>query len=165
MIRNILFLITVIFVVINAENCTNPIIDCNGHGKCVNNICVCDRGYTTHDPIIMNTKCDYKQMNRKKPFLLHILTGWATGAGFFTLGHNIFGFAEMIAFVIIISYISFVFCEPVNLNKNQCVYVHLLYFPIFIMMMIIMLAFWIWGIVGIATGSITDGNGVETYWN
>ena len=74
--------------------CTNPMIDCAGHGVCISNgtvnfACKCDSGYLTFN-CDTNVQCCYKQQPRVKIFLLSFFVG-ATGAPYFVLGATALG--------------------------------------------------------------------------
>lgn len=69
--------------------CTNPMVDCAGHGVCISNgtsnyACKCDPGYTNFD-CGDNVQCCYQQKKRVTMFLLSFFVGW-TGASYFVAG-------------------------------------------------------------------------------
>ena len=69
--------------------CTNPMVDCAGHGVCISNgtvnyACKCDHGYNNFE-CGDNVQCCYEQKKRVTMFLLSFFVGW-TGAPYFVAG-------------------------------------------------------------------------------
>eukprot|EP01084_Bolivina_argentea_P163590 284561_1 len=75
---------------VNHFSCSDPIIDCNGHGLCLTtNECLCNDGYITYNSVD-GTECNYKQQSQLVAFLLSFFIGTA-GVGRFYVGDNALG--------------------------------------------------------------------------
>ena len=69
--------------------CTDPMVNCAGHGVCISNgtvnyACKCDPGYNNFE-CGENVQCCYQQKKRVTMFLLSFFVGW-TGAPYFVAG-------------------------------------------------------------------------------
>ena len=88
-------------------NCTNPLIDCSGNGKCSENglNCECNMGYQTfydnyEDYLNDKPKCNYKSKQQIKAFLFSLFLSF--GTPHFYLGHTFIGIFQLLFFTFIL---------------------------------------------------------------
>jgi hypothetical protein len=82
--------------------CTNPLVDCAGHGICISNgtvnfACKCDNGYNSFN-CGDNIQCCYQQHKRIIVFLMSLFIGWA-GVPYFIVGSTGLGICTLVLFV------------------------------------------------------------------
>jgi hypothetical protein len=74
-------LIIVFLTYVSAQNCTNELC---GHGKCVENECVCDKGWLTFNNSL---DCEYEQKKQTIAFIKEFFLG-IFGEGYDYLGYT-----------------------------------------------------------------------------
>lgn len=92
-------------LVLVSADCNNSLIECSGHGNCVQANCTgngtctfeceCDRNYITW-PMTNHKSCNYKQTTWKDPFIAQLLFGYASGIGPFLIGNVHYGVIELL---------------------------------------------------------------------
>ena len=104
-------LVSIVFMLVflcsaNAYNCTID-NDC-GHGKCRNQSCICDKGFTSFN----NKVCNYEQKKKLTAFLLSFFVG-VTGADWFYLanGNNHYVGVGVAKLILLIANFGFL-CVP-----------------------------------------------------
>ena len=87
-------------------NCTDPLIDCSGNGKCSENglKCECDIGYQTfyenyEDYLINKPRCNYKSKQQITALLFSLFLSF--GSAHFYLGHSLIGIIQLLFFTFI----------------------------------------------------------------
>ena len=145
-------------------NCTDPDIDCNANGRCATNKqkCICNNGYVTHDSND-GTQCNYKQMSRFAPFFTELFVGFL-GVGYFVLGETALGIGQLFLFIGPLILLCIFMCLGAACGEDGVKAGAGAGYCLFAMCIIGGFAWWLYAVIGMGTGSITDSNGVDTYW-
>jgi hypothetical protein len=137
------------FTTKSSLNCTST-FNCNYNGICgENNKCYCNDGYITFNS---NTSCNYKQKSTIIAFLLEFFFGFESGAGYFYLGLNALGIAQLVYFwggvCIFINFLS----KTTDIENSLLIsFIFLWLIGVFI--------WWLYAIIIISSGQINDSNG------
>lgn len=158
----ILFLIGLASLTIgsNVGNCTASM--CNNHGTCddTNTYCICESDYITFKSTD-DTSCNYKQKNTLIAFLLEFFLGFA-GIGYFYIGRISLGIGQLILNCAgLIPFCVACCCGTALLkDSNSCTtFVGFLIGCYLLLWCGGILTWWVYALVTIAHGNITDGNG------
>ena len=119
---------------------------CNANGKFYNNTCYCDSGY-------IGTTCDYKQKSQTVAFCLEFFLG-AFGAGYFYMGLNTLGIAQLL---VLLSPVILIACVGACCNKRfDCE--HTGYDCLEIVWKLAWSIFWLVSVILIGMNKLNDGN-------
>lgn len=139
-------------------NCTTD-ADCDFNGRCMpSGTCRCDERYVTYGETTVG--CNYKKMNRLLPFLMEFFFGFLFGVGYFILGKTALGVGQLLAFFLpLFSMCASGVCvfKEKSLGAVLCNVISTL-------VLLGAVGWWIYALVAIGTGDVTDDNGVPTYW-
>ena len=152
-------------------NCTGC-ESCSYNGICINNtMCYCKDGYTTFNPTT-NVQCNYKQVNRLNTLMIEMFL-FAGGGGHWYLkntmhavGNIIYFFGGLILIYILSKYITLTYVQLYYTfrgrllieRSNTIKYVR---DDLIIIWFIGLVVYWLYEIIMISTGKMTDGNGVH----
>lgn len=137
-------------------NCTNAL--CNYHGICNDDKteCICDSGYITYKSN-NGTQCNYKQKNTVVAFCLSLFL-FPVGAGEFYLENMGLGAGQLVyvfGFCILIAILTCVLGFTMKDTDGSVVII-----PCFICLWSMgLIAWYIYDVVTIGKGNMTDGNG------
>lgn len=137
------------------SNCTEEA--CNYNGVCTNTgACYCFHGYITYNSDDGGS-CNYKQKETFAAFLLEFFLGMEFGAGYWYIGQNGLAAGQLVFFWGSILVYCIIFC--IGKNSGKCAAVIAGLFGC--LHAIALLGWWIYALVDIAGGTITDGDGAS----
>lgn len=140
------------------NSCLNSTFPCSGHGTCMpNGECVCFDGYTDYNS---KDDCNYERKSAFAPFLFEIFLG-GFGAGWFYIGNIAMGVGQLVYFIpgacIIACVLVTLGVSKDELNGPGAICGCSLGCGWFMGLLV----FYIWSLVIIATGQISDENGIS----
>ena len=153
-------------------NCTDPLIDCSGNGKCSENglKCECNMGFQTfydnyEDYLTNKPRCNYKSKQQVKALLFSLFLSF--GSHHFYLGHKFIGTIQLLffAFILIFNSTSITKLSVKHIKKLNRVQVKASFNMIIVMIILsILFLFWyLFDIIMIYLNIYKDSNNAKMY--
>ena len=132
------------------------------HGLCdSSNLCYCLERYTTWeaDP---GVECNYHQKSRFGAFLLEFFFGMEFGIGYFYLGKTTLGILQMLMFLPAMIIFCCISCCCVAMKPHISPQMIVFGICFIVTWFLAVFGWWIYAVVGMGTGIITESNGAPT---
>lgn len=139
---------------------------CSYHGICQEDgkDCICNEGYISSN--YSENKCSYEQKSAQTAFFFEFFFGTMSGAGYFYLNLAERGIAQLTYFwlpCVIFLCMNFISLlddsDLINESSYKCIKVYKIIFKIIIILWILgIIIWWIYALIQISSGSLSDGN-------